>query len=60
MPAPKMYFGFFSLFIVLGHMILLHLESPDMQLSNHRKFPFWDAHCPKAIHCLWPVHCLYA
>jgi len=18
-----------------------------------------DAHCPKAIHCLWPVYCLY-
>jgi len=35
-----MYFGFFSLFIVLGHMILLHLESPDMQLSNHQNFLF--------------------
>ena len=58
-----MYFGFFSLFIVLGHMILLHLESPDMQLSNHQNFLFGNslpAHCPKAIHCLWPVHCLYA
>ena len=72
-----MYFGFFSLFIVLDHMILLHLESTDMQLI---KWPvswptavpntvdsclhhlavdsiIWitwpDAHCPKAIHCLY-------
>ena len=32
-------------------MILLHLESPDMQLSNHQNFLFGNS---------LPVHCLYA
>jgi len=44
-----MYFGVFSLFIVLGHMILLYPESPDMQLSNHQKFLFGNS-LPVASH----------
>jgi len=50
-PAPKMYFGFILLFIVSHHMILLLLESPDIDLPNYKnlfsaygqtcKLPLW-------------------